>query len=649
MSTMRPSLTAPGDERSPWQRWKDFWFSTADPTTLGFIRICTGLLVLYIHLAYSLDLQAFFGKHGWYAASFIDRERKESPAFVSPFWGGYDEGRMSAQLSDFPHRREALMTFLRGLPVNEIDRAAAMAFLNRINTYQNPDDFRVALVYVQRMGSRPEELDNNLTVLTGGQLTPPERTLAYRRAIPTFFRDLPQEEREKIAGEIRAFWTLLGQIKWADPDRDRNYVFNHFTEVPAESRHALIQYIATLPTDAAEREKLLNYLEYWNSDPRQALRIGYPIFSIWFHVTDPTQMALIHVGVLVLILLFTLGVFTRVTSVLTWLACISYIHRTQHVLFGMDTMMNILLFYLMIGNSGAALSVDRLLARYRAARASLNRSGVIDAPTRAFLAYPPPSVLTNFTLRLIQVHFCFIYTAAGLSKLKGAAWWNGMAFWDVVVNPEFTLMLYPWYESMVRGLASIKPLFYFTTITAVWFTLFIEIGLPFLVWTRLRWFVVFLATAMHALIGVLMGLNLFELLMIVMLLAFLPDRVIRDRFRAGPGLPRLRFTVNTRNPAQARAAALVLALDADNQIALQHDPDVVTTTIAVGDGEPVTGPEGVALLFQHIRLLSALRWALWIPGLRGLLARRLFPDRRPPSRESLSSASGAPRSPVARR
>ena len=44
-----------------------------------------------------------------------------------------------------------------------------------------------------------------------------------------------------------------------------------------------------------------------------------------------------------------------------------------------------------------------------------------------------------------------------------------------------------------------------------------------------------LATAMHAGIGIMMGLNLFELLMIVMLLAFLPDRVIRDWLRGGTG------------------------------------------------------------------------------------------------------------------
>lgn len=629
MSTMPPSPTAPGDDRTPWQRWTNFWFHPADPTTLGFIRICTGLLVLYIHLAYSLDLQAFFGKHGWYAASFIERERRESPAFAPSLLGGYDEGRTSAQLSDFPHRRQALMTFLRGLPVDPTERAAAMAYLNRINTFQNPADFRVALEYVQRMGTRPEELENNLSVLADGQLTPPERTLAYRRAIPPFFRELPSEERQKLANEIRAFWTTIGKIKWADPDRDRNYVFNHFTEADPGARQTLVKYINTLPADAAEREKLLNYLEYWNNDPREALRLGYGIFSIWFHVTDPTQMALIHTGVLVLIVLFTLGVFTRVTSVLTWLACVSYIHRTQHVLFGMDTMMNILLFYLMIGNSGAALSVDRLIARYRAARASLRRTGTIDTNTRAFLACPPPSATTGLALRLIQVHFCFIYAAAGLSKLKGGAWWTGMAFWEVVVNPEFTMMQYPWYESMVRGIASVKPLLYFLIISAVWFTLFIEISLPFLVWTRLRWLMVLLATAMHAIIGVLMGLNLFELLMVVMLLAYLPDRVIRDRFRAGPGAPRLRFTFNPQSAAQSRAAALALALDADNQIALQPDPGGTVTTLAESGGKPETGTAGVNLLWKAVRLLSGLRVVLWVPGVRSLLARRLFPGSTP--------------------
>ena len=44
------------------------------------------LLVLYVHLAYSVDLQQFFGKQGWYSAQFVERERHEYPWQVGPFW-----------------------------------------------------------------------------------------------------------------------------------------------------------------------------------------------------------------------------------------------------------------------------------------------------------------------------------------------------------------------------------------------------------------------------------------------------------------------------------------------------------------------------------------------------------------------------------
>ena len=50
------------------------------------------------------------------------------------------------------------------------------------------------------------------------------------------------------------------------------------------------------------------------------------------------------------------------TTALTWAASLQYMHRTPQILFGVDTMMCILLLYLTIGPSGAAMSVDRLLA-----------------------------------------------------------------------------------------------------------------------------------------------------------------------------------------------------------------------------------------------------------------------------------------------
>ena len=214
--------------------------------------------------------------------------------------------------------------------------------------------------------------------------------------------------------------------------------------------------------------------------------------------------------------------------------------------------------------------------------------------------------------------------AAGLAKLKGGAWWNGQAFWDVVVNPEFTLMQYEWYESLLRRAAEIKPVYYTMAAFGVWSTLFIEIAGPFLIWTRLRWLIVFLASAMHAAIGVLMGLNLFELLMMVMLIAFLPDGVIRDRFR-GAGLAKLAFAFNPASASSTRAAALAVAADTDGQVTLAPDAAQATPAVAGAAGERLTGAAGVSALFRSVRLLSLFAFVLWVPKVKSLLAKRLFP------------------------
>ena len=57
-------------------------------------------------------------------------------------------------------------------------------------------------------------------------------------------------------------------------------------------------------------------------------------------------------------------------------------------MFGMDVMMNICLIYLMIGPSGAALSLDRWLAKGRAQRelARLRKTGGDTSAVEAFLA-----------------------------------------------------------------------------------------------------------------------------------------------------------------------------------------------------------------------------------------------------------------------
>lgn len=623
---MSTDSTAPRtNERTVWRQWVAFWFPAADPTALGFVRVCTGVLVLYIHLAYTVDLQLFFGKHGWYSTAYIDRERHEYPWQTYPFFDWDPGSVLTAKVPEFPHRRKAVMRFVRDLPAERAARERALAVVARVLRTERPEAGPETFRWVGQMGESSDQRELFLAALVGekGVQTEQQKAELLRAAglTPAAYLILPDAERKQLADDVRAFLAALPR-----GDNVRQYVLDHLGMLNADLRRALYEFLVNLPDDPEARKQKLDYLEYWNSDRDKTLRTGHQIFSVWFHVTDPTQMALVHTGVLLAIVLFTLGLFTRVTSVLVWVSVVGYIHRTQQVLFGMDTMMNILLFYLMIGNSGAALSLDRLIARYRAARASLARHGFVDAPTRAFLAAPPPSTTAGFGLRLIQVHFCIIYMSAGLSKLKGNAWWNGMAFWDVVANPEFTLLKYGWYESSLRAVASVKPVFYFMCSLSVWGTLFIEIAGPFLLWTRWRLAIVFLATLMHAIIGVLMGLNVFELLMMLMLVSFLKDGAIRDRFRGGADLPKVGFAFDPARPEQQRAAALASAADTDGQLVLKPEPGLAAPTVTSPSGEKLTGPDGTRALFRHLRFLGLLPLLL-LPGAKRFLTNRLFPTK----------------------
>ena len=526
------STTPMTGKRTFRQRWMDFWFSPADPTMLGFIRIVAGLLVLYLHFSYTMDLDRFFGRVGFWGQDYINRERKEYPWPLESFFAwderadGVSESAM-ARVPEYPHRKKAVMDFIRNLPTERAQREASLRFYTRLVDTQSQDNARLGLQWLMQLPEITESREEKLRAMVENPAPNPEAAITGVLPVPEFIAVLPKTQRETVADEIRAFLNVLpppGTIG----DSPRGYVLNHLRDMDLDHIKAFHEFIINLPADANERRDLIDYLEYWNVDRRRVSRTGHDIFSVWFHISDPKTMMAMHVGILVVMGLFTAGAFTRVTSVLTWLAALCYIHRSQQVLFGMDTMMSILLFYLMIGKSGAALSVDRWWQKRRAIRASIARCGTIDDRTRAFLAAPPPSVLAGFGLRCIQVHFCFIYMASGLSKLKGAAWWNGTAIWDVMVNPEFTLLRYSWYEWGIRQLAELKPVYYTFITLGAWFTLFLEIAFPFLVWTRWRPFMVWCALLLHAGIGILMGLNLFELMMMAMLLSYIPGWVVRE-------------------------------------------------------------------------------------------------------------------------
>src|SRR5262249_15207584 len=76
---------------------------------------------------------------------------------------------------------------------------------------------------------------------------------------------------------------------------------------------------------------------------------GNYYWSIYYHVTNPGLIVAIHVFFLLHMLLFALGLATRYTGAITWIGAMSYVQRANSTVFGLDTMMMILLFYLQIG------------------------------------------------------------------------------------------------------------------------------------------------------------------------------------------------------------------------------------------------------------------------------------------------------------
>ena len=243
--------------------------------------------------------------------------------------------------------------------------------------------------------------------------------------------------------------------------------------------------------------------------------LGMPVWSVYFHATEPAAIVALHTAFLVAMFLFTIGFCTRLTATLTWVGIMSYISRTPTTLFGMDTIMNVVTLYLMIGPSGATLSVDRLIARWWARRQG-----------RALLP-PQPAVSANFALRLMQVHFCFIYLASGLSKLQGPSWWNGTALWGTMANYSFAPMNWPAYLAFLKFLCEYRPLWEIIMTGGTYFTLALEISFPFLIWRpKLRWLMIIASTMLHTGIGLVMGLTTFSLFMLCLLLAFVPPETV---------------------------------------------------------------------------------------------------------------------------
>jgi len=226
---------------------------------------------------------------------------------------------------------------------------------------------------------------------------------------------------------------------------------------------------------------------------------GQYAYSFW-HLVPDAWIWPVYILTMLVFLAFTLGIWTKITSIVTYLVLLSYVHRVPEALFGLDKLEVVLTFYLAIGDA-SALSIDDWLRRRR-------------QPDRSWT----PSIRANLGQRLIQVHMCLVYLFAGLCKLRGSTWWSGSAMWLALANHEYRtidvtwLAWHPW------------PLNFLCHLTIAW-----ELSFSVLIWNKmLRPLILFLSVIMHVGIGATLGLWTFSLIMMIGCASFLSNEGVRD-------------------------------------------------------------------------------------------------------------------------
>jgi hypothetical protein len=194
---------------------------------------------------------------------------------------------------------------------------------------------------------------------------------------------------------------------------------------------------------------------------------------------NPTLLLALYWLSIAAVALFTLGVATRLTGVLTWLSVVSFTANPA-VASDADPLLQMLAFYLMLGYLflGVLAPGQSPLARALRPTRETWLLGALWPRRRAALR---PSVAANLALRLLQVHFAIAMVATGLHKLQVGAWWAGLAPW-FYLHPPFHSTL-----AEIQTYAPPNAETYMNVFSLVAYAVLAwQIGFPVFAW-RLRW------------------------------------------------------------------------------------------------------------------------------------------------------------------
>lgn len=221
-------------------------------------------------------------------------------------------------------------------------------------------------------------------------------------------------------------------------------------------------------------------------------------------LNERTALAAAWWALLVLGCLLVVGVWPRATAFLAWFLQLACAKSGGLFSYGVDNLISIGLFYLMIAPVLRGWSFDSGVCRSTKDMARL----------------------AGFHRRVVQIHLCMIYFFGGLAKCLGHGWWDGSNMWRTLTIPPFDLVP----PGLIASVGFLLPALGLAVCL-------LETTYSFLIWPQAtRRLVLCAICAMHLGIGLLMGMYLFAGIMLVLNLAAFWPVEWPDQQTRRPGL-----------------------------------------------------------------------------------------------------------------
>ena len=198
--------------------------------------------------------------------------------------------------------------------------------------------------------------------------------------------------------------------------------------------------------------------------------------------------------------LLTIGLFTRINSILVFVFLTSIQQRNLYITHGGDTFLRLAGFFLIFAPAGAAFSVDRLIRIRRG-----KEPAVIEARR-------------PWAQRMIQIQLSLLYFVTFLMKIKGAPWLQGSALFYVYHLDELKRFPVPnwFFKPIMLKLGS-------------WSALALEFSLGVLIWVRdFRYVLLSMGLLFHLWLEYSLNIPLFQWDILSAYVLFVdPDEMVR--------------------------------------------------------------------------------------------------------------------------